>query len=131
MSYDKQDLRLEFEENNFNMNFKTNGVDLQYTQDLETLWQAVVCELMTPFGSVDSERFSNYGSYIHRLIGKKINDFWLKELEFYIQLVVDNYPIDKFDIEVQKKRKAGTITFTLAILKDGIKKEGDVTVGTN
>lgn len=131
MTYDKQDLRLKFLEDNYNMIFETHGIDLEFTEDLETLWQVVVCELMTPFGSVDSERFSNYGSYIHKLIGKKINDFWLKELEFYIQLVVDNYPIDKFEIDVQEKRRAGTITFTLVILKDGIKKEGDVTVGTN
>lgn len=131
MSYIKQDLRLEFEDDNFHMNFKTNGVDLQFTEDLETLWQVVVCELMTPFGSVDSERFSNYGSYIHKLIGKKITDFWIKELEFYIQLVIDNYPIDSFKVETQRKRKLGTVSFKLIIYKDGISESGVVTVGAN
>ena len=127
--YKKQDLKLEFEDDMFHQYFLTHGVDLRLTNSWETLWQTVTNELLTPFGEVQSERFSNYGSYLHYLIGEKITTFMKNEVKLYVSMVLENYDIESWSVNTIIARKQAGFSFNLTIFKDGESESRVINVG--
>lgn len=127
VKYLKKDLRTK-SDNDYDEYTATKGVDIEFTNGLETLWQTVVGELKTPFGSLGCDTLSNYGSYLYRLIGQKKTPEVIKELEFYIEQVMQTYPmITNWEVKMLDKKRT-ELNFQLTIYVGSKSNTGSVSI---
>lgn len=129
VKYLKKDLRTK-SDNDYDEYTATKGVDIEFTSGLETLWQTVVGELKTPFGSLGCNTLSNYGSYLYRLIGKKKTPELIKEMNFYIDQVMQTYPIiTTWEVNMLDKKRT-ELNFQLTIYVGSESQTGGVSLGS-
>ena len=127
-NYNKQDIKFQSEDN-FHEEVFARFDDLVLTEELETLWQAVVGELKTQIGEVKCIHLANYGSHLPDLVGEKLNDEFNQKVYFYCGEVCDNYDvIESYNISGIKLEGSG-FRFTLTILTDRGKLSGVVEIG--
>lgn len=109
----------------------TRGIDIEMTTHLDVLWQVITGALKTQYGEVKTEKHATYGSYIHKLIGKKNTGNLDKDLNFYIDQVLKNYKeLDSWNSEIIEIDRT-SISFYLEVYVGDEYKKGVVTVGTN
>jgi phage baseplate assembly protein W len=104
--------------------------EISLTGGVYTLWQTIEGELKTKLGEVDCETFRNYGSRLHELLGQPMTELLNREIEYYVELVMDNYPeVESWTIETTTERKEGKIRFVLSVYYLGEDYAGVVEIG--
>lgn len=127
--YNKEDLLMtiyhDYEEET---TIVVNDIDL--TSGTYTLWQTIEGELKTKLGEVDCETFANYGSRLHELLGQQMTSLLNREVEYFVELVMNNYPeVDSWSIEITKEQRPGKLSFVLSVTSLQEEISGVVEIG--
>lgn len=126
-NYSKKDLRTR-SDNNYDEYIFTRGVDVEFTEGLETLWQTIVGELKTEYGEVGCERLSTYGSYLYKLKGQKRTPSLVKELNFFIDQVMQTYPqVTNWEVQMMDNNES-ELNFMLIVYAKDEKYSGVVSI---
>lgn len=129
MEYTKEDLMMTIY-HNYEEVTRITVNDVSLTGGTYTLWQTIEGELKTRLGEVRAEAFANYGSRLHELLGQQMTDFINKEVEYYVELVMQNYPeVDSWEVEITKDQRPGKLSFVLKVVYLGEEAEGVVEIG--
>jgi phage baseplate assembly protein W len=129
MDYTKEDLLMTIYDN---YDEKTRIVvqDIDLTTGTYALWQAIEGELKTRIGEVDCETLAGYGSRLHELLGQPMSDLLNKEVEYYVELVMNNYTeVESWSVEVTKEQRPGKLSFVLSVYYLSDEYSGVVEIG--
>jgi phage baseplate assembly protein W len=129
MTYNKEDIKMDIY-HNYEEVTQVVAEDITLTTDTYTLWQAIEGELKTKLGEVDAEAFEGYGSRLHELLGQPMSDLLHKEVEYFVELVMDNYDnIESWDVDTTIEQRPGKLSFILRVVYEGAQSEGVVEIG--